>query len=310
MADTRITLDNPIFAGQLRDFSTVYKRRPVMAVKPRRFSDISPPTRTRPHHKKETKLSYKQLETVQAEPAPGYTNLRQFEAPEIETAVIPRPQYRERRSKTPILLVVMAFLLFALGLGIAIMGFRTNHKAAAEIKKISSSSVSANVDQTKPDAASYGAYSVDPWLPRYLVIPSLSVQARIKQVGADSKGQLQAPYNIYDAGWYKYSSKPGDAGGAMLIDGHVSGPTKRGVFYGLKKLVNGDIITVQRGDGHGFSFRVVKSQTYDADKVDMTAALISADPEKLGLNLITCSGKVDSQTNQYNQRTIVFAVSD
>ncbi len=309
MADPRITLDSPIFAGQLRDHKSGYKRRPVMSVKPRRFSDISPPT-PRVQRKADHKLSYRKVEAPQTTPPETLSELRQFEAPEIETSVIPKPQYKKRRSKVPFLLVAMAFLLFAVGLAVAIMGFKTNHKAAAQVNKALSSSVANSVDQTKPDAASYGAYSVDPWLPRYLIIPTLSVQARVKQVGVDTKGQLQAPYNIYDSGWYKYSAKPGDAGGAMLIDGHVSGPTRKGVFYGLKKLASGDIIKIQRGDDHEFTFRVVTSKTYDADKVDMTAALISADPEKLGLNLITCSGKVDPKTDEFNQRTIVFAVSD
>lgn len=308
MDNSRISLDNPVFNGQLRDFT--YKRRSVMPVRPRVVNDISPPkpeTISRPEAKE---LPHKQVEPqVPVNTEYPSAELKKFDAPEIDTTVAPRPYFKKKRSKTPVVLTLMAVLLFVLGGAVAFMGFKTNHKAAAEVKKMSASSSSVNVSETKPNSATFNSYSVDPWQPRFLMIPKFSVQALVRQVGADSKGQLQAPYNIHEAGWYKYSAEPGDSGGAMLVDGHVSGPTQQGVFYDLKNLIEGDDIQIQRGDGHIFTFRVVKSQTYQADKVDMSAAMVSADSSKLGLNLITCSGKLDSKTDQFSQRTVVFAVS-
>jgi LPXTG-site transpeptidase (sortase) family protein len=126
----------------------------------------------------------------------------------------------------------------------------------------------------------------------------------------DSKNQLQTARNLYDVGWYENSSKPGDAAGAILIDGHDLGYTTTGVFYNLKKLTPGDKIQIRRGDNQTFNFSVVSTKTYDANNVDMNAALVSVVPGKLGLNLITCTGDYDAKKVQFQQRLIVFAVAD
>jgi hypothetical protein len=93
----------------------------------------------------------------------------------------------------------------------------------------------------------------------------------------------------------------------MLIDGHVSSWTSHGIFYGLKTLVAGDTIQIERGDGAILAYKVVKSQTYTTSKVDMAAALTPINPRKPGLNLITCTGNVMAGTNEFNQRVVVFA---
>ena len=94
----------------------------------------------------------------------------------------------------------------------------------------------------------------------------------------------------------------------MLVDGHVSGPTKRGVFYDIKKLHSGDEIVIERGDGFKTTFVVSKVVTTKANEVDMAALLRSADENKLGLNLITCGGTFNSKTNSFESRVQVFAV--
>jgi hypothetical protein len=57
-----------------------------------------------------------------------------------------------------------------------------------------------------------------------------------------------------------------------------------------------------------FTYEVRKVQNYDADKLDMGITLNSIEPGKAGLNLITCGGKFNKATQQYEQRTVVFAV--
>jgi LPXTG-site transpeptidase (sortase) family protein len=146
---------------------------------------------------------------------------------------------------------------------------------------------------------------VAPDLPRYIKIPKLGVNARILQAGVTSSGALGTPSNVYDAAWYTGSAKPGQPG-ATLIDGHVSSWTTHGVFYNLKKLVAGDTIQVQRGDGQILTYQVVKSQTYQDDKVDMQAAMTPVVAGQPGLNLITCTGQVKPGTSEFNQRIVVF----
>ena len=192
-----------------------------------------------------------------------------------------------------------------------------NHTAQSLAVKLISQANSANkglptVQTTKapstvtPSATAIANYNVAPTLPRYLNIPSLGVHARVLTLGVLSNGALAAPGDIYDAGWYKESSKPGEPG-AMLIDGHVSSWTSHGVFYGINELKPGDSIQVVRGDGKVYDYQVVSSQTYSSNNFNMTKALSPIDTNKPGLNLITCTGDVISGTNEFNERIVVFA---
>ncbi len=196
------------------------------------------------------------------------------------------------------------------GAGVCINGLRQNHEVRAQSIGAALGTNGSVPDETKPNDDSLSSYMVPPTEPRLLTIEKLGVKSKIVKLGVDKQGQLGTPNNVYDAGWYKGSNRPADAGGAVLLDGHIAGPTKKGVFYGLTKMQPGDIINIERGDGQKYNFKVIKSQTYNADKVDMNAALVSAQQGKLGLNLISCTGKFDSKTKNYTQRVIVFAVAN
>lgn len=207
----------------------------------------------------------------------------------------------------------MALALFIGGAWVAVVQLQTNKHVAAQTQSTTEAaqndgngSSTAPPAETKPDLSSY---AVSPTQPRILSIPKLSVKARVLSLGVKPNNELQTPNNIYDTGWYQNSAKPGDAGGAILIDGHVHGPTIPGVFANLKTLVAGDAIKLERGDGKTYNFKVVKVEAYPADKLDMAAALTSIVPGKLGLNLITCTGPFDASRTQYEQRLIVFAVA-
>jgi LPXTG-site transpeptidase (sortase) family protein len=211
----------------------------------------------------------------------------------------------------------LAVVLFLLGGGVAITQLHTNQKVKAQVQTLAAHATSQNGDSTTASDSDIPAedtppsvanYRVSADLPRELTIPGIGVDARIVKLGVKANNQLQVPPNIYDAGWYKGSAKPGETG-AVLLDGHVHGPTKPGVFANLKKLKAGDKISIARGDGKVFNYHVVKSQKYAKDKVDMGAAFNSAVPGKPGLNLITCDGTYD-QSGEYNDRLVVFAVQD
>ena len=216
-----------------------------------------------------------------------------------------------RYSNMQIALGGLAGIMLIVGLSVSILSFQTNKQIVAKVKGVSTTKgdegTSDVPSESKP--ASIASYQVAPTLPRYIRIPSIGVYARVKALGVNSKNELLAPSNIYDAGWYVNSSKPGDDNdkGAMLIDGHVHGPTYPGVFYKLKNLKPGSEISIQRGDNHFFKYEVVKVQNYDADSLDMRIAMASIKPGEHGLNLITCGGKY-TKANGYSQRTIVFAV--
>jgi sortase (surface protein transpeptidase) len=78
-------------------------------------------------------------------------------------------------------------------------------------------------------------------------------------------------------------------------------------LYDLKRLVAGDQIKVERGDDKVLIYKVVKSVTYAADKVDMAAVLTPITKGRACLSLITCGGEIDTSGNHYKDRLVVFA---
>ncbi len=166
---------------------------------------------------------------------------------------------------------------------------------------------STNVPSSKkPPQAIINSYSVAPDLPKYISIPAINLsKARIIQLGLMKNNEIATPNNIYDAGWYNGSTKPGQ-NGAMFIYGHVSSWTADGVFYNLKKLQVGDKITITRGDNKKFTYQVVGSKIYDYKKVDMNRVLAPVKPGKPGLNLMTCTGQIIKGASGFNERLVVL----
>ena len=164
-----------------------------------------------------------------------------------------------------------------------------------------------DVSEEPIDQNTINSYIVSPDLPKRISIQSIGIKARVLRMGTDANNKIQSPRSSYDTGWYEGSNKP-DENGAVFINGHVSGPTKAGIFYNLKKLNNGDIINIEKGDGTVISYKVVNKETVDVNNVDMQKALRSADVDKQGLNLMTCSGDYSAKDKTFNERLIVYSV--
>lgn len=153
-------------------------------------------------------------------------------------------------------------------------------------------------------------YTVAGDRPRYLTIEKLRVwNARVLAMGVNAKGEMDTPRNVFDVGWYETSGKPGQ-GGTMVIDGHNGGPHVHGVFKNLPSLVNGDIITVERGDGVIYKYRVVENVMVALSEADtyMRTAMKSPEAGKESLTLITCSGEWSDVQRTYLSRQFVRAV--
>lgn len=211
--------------------------------------------------------------------------------------------------KLSIGLTALAIVAFGAGIFFGFNTLRNNRYVSAQIAGIRNNNDPDAPAEDQPSSSDLSSYQVPAKDPRVLTIDSLSVKARIRKLGVKANNELDAPKNIYDAGWYEGSSRPDEAG-AMLIDGHVQGPTKPGIFMNLSKLKAGDAISVERGDGKTITYHVVKSQTYEAANMDMQVTLNSVDPAKNGLNIISCAGQYDTKTKNYTQRLVVFAVQD
>ena len=164
--------------------------------------------------------------------------------------------------------------------------------------------------EVEPTAAEVVEYTVAPDRPRYLTIKKLGItNARILVMGVNSKGELDTPRNIFDVGWYEGSGKPGQ-GGTMMIDGHNGGPKRYGVFKSLPSLAIGDIVTIERGDGLIFNYKIVENVEVPLSEADhyMIKAAKSPESGKESVTLISCTGEWSQQQGTYLSRQFVRAV--
>lgn len=166
------------------------------------------------------------------------------------------------------------------------------------------------LDETEPTEEEIREYTVAPDRPRYLTVGKLGIyNARILAMGVNADGALSTPYNIFDAGWYTASGRPG-YGGTVVIDGHNGGPTMYGIFKYLPTLTMGDIITVERGDGAIFNYSVVENVEISLDDSDnyMATALRSPESGRESITLISCSGEWSQSRFTYLSRQFVRAL--
>lgn len=158
-------------------------------------------------------------------------------------------------------------------------------------------------------------YTVAPDLPKFLSIPKLGFNnVEIVQVGLTKAGAIGAPLTAWQVAWYNGSAKPGASSGAMFIDGHVEAsqqhPGTGSIFSKLNTLVAGDTLTLTQGNNTKYTFKVVKTAEVPVNNIDMNTMLTSAVPGKLGLNLMTCAGTYQNNTDSFDHRTEVFAVQE
>lgn len=223
---------------------------------------------------------------------------------------------QKKRGFRPRLVHAAASLIFFVGVGLMVQGFLLNHSVDTQVKALQSESTQdATASSTQqiptsrpPEDKNYiQNYHVAAQLPRTITISQIGVYARVLQVGVDKNNTMLTPTTAYDSAWYNGSSRPGEQG-AMVINGHVLGDGGPGIFGRLKELGKGSVITVESGDGHKYNYVVANVETVKVDQIDMGKLLVSNDTSKPGLNLITCGGKYDPAKNEFDSRTLVYAV--
>ncbi len=141
--------------------------------------------------------------------------------------------------------------------------------------------------------------------PKRIIIPKISVNALLQNVGVDQNQQIAVPNNIHIAGWFVDSVRPGSKG-LSIIDGHVNGVSSdEGVFKRLEELSTGDTVQIIMGDDSVVDFKVYSNQ--ELSTADSASVLYSQVPEiESQLNLITCTGNFDRTARQYDKRQITI----
>ncbi len=261
-------------------------------------------------------------QTKQTVAAPVELAPQANEAP-IERAAVPQTPQKKRFNfnlksfdKTNAI-YAMAVMLFVIGMGVAVQGYLSNKKAGQQIAVLGEAVESVRNGQPNSVASSLpnedevstydiAQYKVAANKPRYFQAPTIGVgTTRVLETGLTPEGAIETPAGIYDTSWYNNSAEITDDKGAVFIVGHYMGPTEAGIFWRLKDLNPGDEVEIEQGDGTISKFRVVEKIDYDVSNVDMAKALAPVNPEKLGLNLMTCGGKWDVDSQQYDERTLI-----
>ena len=141
-----------------------------------------------------------------------------------------------------------------------------------------------------------------------ITIPRFNVDAPVIVLGIDENGVMEAPEDPWDAAWYDFTSRPGEGSNAVF-SGHVDWTFENGpagaVFWNLKNLVLGDVISVELQDGAIYNYSVISREQVDPDTVDI-ASIVGPTSEEF-VTLITCGGQFDPVTGHYPDRVIVRA---
>ena len=207
-------------------------------------------------------------------------------------------------------LVAAALIVLAATAYISIDTWLVNAKTATHLETSTDedttpSSEEEGKEETEITPEALSQYSVAADVPRALYIDKLKVAARVLPMSVNNTGSIQAPVNVFDAGWYTGSVKPGETG-AVFIDGHASGPTREGLFAYLDTLEKNDTLQVEKGDGTKLKYKVVRTEVVALSDIDMKKMLLPHNGVTKGLNLMTCTGKWLPREKTYDHRVVVY----
>jgi sortase (surface protein transpeptidase) len=201
--------------------------------------------------------------------------------------------------KKLIFLAVLLILLATIVIGFLANSKDSNVVAAPEI-------VTQSTDNPSEEPLDDYVWSGRPTEPKYIEIPSIGAGGFIQKVSIDQRKEVGVPSNINLAGWFIKGAIPGEKG-LSIIDGHVDGISKPGIFKKLENVKVGTEFTVEFGNGSKKTFK-----TTGKSRVSIAVApavLFSQDPTVTSqLNLITCGGQYDKGNRRYLDRIIVTSV--
>jgi LPXTG-site transpeptidase (sortase) family protein len=135
-----------------------------------------------------------------------------------------------------------------------------------------------------------------------LLIPAIGVDAAVEVKSIDADGVMQSPDSAWSIAWYDFSARPEDEGNAVF-SGHLDywgvGPA---VFWQLGDLKSGDEITVTMQDGSVVAYQVTSVESFPATA---DASPVVASTGVPMITMITCDGRFDPATQEYDQRIVV-----
>lgn len=143
----------------------------------------------------------------------------------------------------------------------------------------------------------------DPILVR---IPSINLVSELEEVSVTKGGILGTPESWNTIGWYRKSSKPGEAGNLILVGHYDDNLGRPAIFWGLKNLKVNDTVYVSDTFGRVYSYRVTDVFYVDLTDSDRLSVLESDD--SASITLITCGGVWVPSKATYSKRLVVRGV--
>lgn len=141
--------------------------------------------------------------------------------------------------------------------------------------------------------------------PQHVRIPAIGLDAPLIDLGIAPNGQMEAPVDYDEVGWFTGGGRPGGYG-PTVIAAHVDSPTGPAVFLRLHELAEGDSVEVTDSAGTVFRYSVTAVADYpkSAFPTQQVFGAVAADE----LRLITCGGVFDSAAASYVDNRVVYAV--
>lgn len=115
---------------------------------------------------------------------------------------------------------------------------------------------------------------------------------------------LSVPKSFSDIGWWAEGPQPG-APGAVIVGAHVSSKSGPGVFFRLREVRAGDLISIDRADGTAAVFQVRGKASFPRD--DYPDDIVYRTTGKASVHLITCDGAFDPKIGHHKENLVVFA---
>ncbi|UOQ45381.1 sortase [Halobacillus salinarum] len=140
-------------------------------------------------------------------------------------------------------------------------------------------------------------------VPAHIKIPAIDVDTNVHKVGILDNGQMGVPDDTVNVGWFEPGTKPGSTGNAVIA-GHVDSYEGPAVFFYLKNLKKGDEVHVTGKEGKKLTYVVKALESYPYDNAPIKD--IFGHTDKKRLNLITCTGTFDHDTDNHLERLVVF----
>jgi hypothetical protein len=141
-------------------------------------------------------------------------------------------------------------------------------------------------------------------VPTSINIPAIGVHAIVEPLGRNPDGSLAVPTRFDTVGWYTETSRPGDPGPAVLA-GHVDSYHGPAIFFRLKQLRPGDLVTVWSNSGPRH-FRV--SSVAQFAKSSFPAGAVFGPVPTTAVRLVTCGGSFDHSKGSYRDNIVVDAI--